>query len=695
MRMQPARTLTITVALLASAGITGSATAATLSPASTDRVAAQSANGHAAVAACEQWRSTTMASCAVLTIHPRADTPTGYGPADLQSAYGLTALNAGARQTVAVVTAYDDPTAEADLATYRSTYDLAPCTTADSCFQKINQTGGSQPPPPNGQAWADVTAADLDVISAVCPNCRLLLIEATSNQITDMGAAVNQAVTSGANVIDVGWGVAESAAETGYDSSYFEHKGVTIVAAAPAAASGDGSGMTAYPAASPYVTAVGGTTLTAGTSTRGWTETAWPQGGSGCSPYEANPSWQPASICGGKRALNDVSADAGSPVASYNSYDNSGWNGAEGTGVAAAIIAGIYGLAGPDGSSDYPAAYPYQHPGGSYTTPRNAYAYSEGLNDITSGNNGTCATTYMCQAGKGYDGPTGLGSPESSLSFTATGITSGSVRSQGAYDMCMDNTNNKPANGNNIQIYQCQFADASQNWTLEANGTLQIQGKCADIANYGTTPGSLIQLYTCESLPGATNQQWQARANGQIVNPASGLCLDNPGGTQNTIQLQIDDCSAGNPAQTWLPPYIVPTSTGDISETANVNICINDANGAQKDGAIIRAYPCLPSDNSEIWHVEPGGDIGLSENTGYCIDIQNSGTAPGSVLQLYTCNGGASQQWVAQSDGSLLNPASGLCLEDPGNGGSGTQLDINTCPSASDFADMQWMLPSL
>jgi Ricin-type beta-trefoil lectin domain len=688
MRTKPVTGLAITVVLLTSAA-SSPAVASTLSR-------DHDTNSHAAVAACRQPRSTTMASCDLLTIHSKADTPTGYGPADLQDAYGLTALNAGARQTVAVVTAYDDPNAEADLATYRSTYGQAPCTAADTCFQKINQDGGSQPPstPPSGQNWADVTAADLDVISAACPNCRLLLVEANSSQITDMGTAVNQAVKSGADVIDVGWSVAESAAETGYDSSYFEHKGVAIVAAAPTAVT-DGYGMTAYPAASPYVTAVGGTTLTADTSSRGWTETAWSQGGSGCSPYETNPSWQPASLCGGKRTLNDVSADAGSPVASYNSYDNSGWNGAEGTGVAAAIIAGVYGLAGPAGSGDYPAAYPYEHPGGSYTTPGSAYAYSEGLNDITTGTNGSCATTYLCQAGSGYDGPTGLGSPEGSLSFTANGSMSGSIRSQGAYGMCMDDTNDKNTNGNKIQIYQCQFNDDSQNWTLEANGTLQIQGKCADITDYGTTPGSLIQLWTCEPLPGSTNQQWQARANGQIVNPASGLCLDNPGGTSNSIQLEIDDCSTGNPAQEWLPPYVVPASTGYISQIGNPNLCINDANDAQKDGTQVRAYTCLVSDNAELWRIEPGGDIILSQNPSYCIDIQNYGTAPGSVLQLWTCNGGASQQWVARPDGSLLNPASGLCLEDPDDGASGTRLDINTCPTGTDVPDMQWTLPSL
>jgi hypothetical protein len=154
-------------------------------------------------------------------------------------------------------------------------------------------------------------------------------------------------------------------------------------------------------------------------------------------------------------------------------------------------------------------------------------------------------------------------------------------------------------------------------------------------------------------------------------------------------------CSTGNPAQEWLPPYIVPASSGYISGIANPNLCINAANDAQQNGTVIRAYTCLPSDNAEIWQVEPGGDISLVQNLSYCLDIQNYGSAPGSVLQLYDCNAGSSQQWVAQPDGSLLNPASGLCLEDPANGASGTRLDINTCPAATDVPGMQWTLPSL
>lgn len=697
MRTAVAGTLTIMAMLLGLVGATTSCAATTQVAAMTANPPGQFPGGSHRTASCGQQRSTTLATCAVKTLRPQADEPTGYGPTDLQAAYGLITLNAGTRQTVAVVTPYDDPTAAADLATYRSTYGLPPCTTADGCFQKINQTGGSQPPPtpPSGQNWANATAADLDVISAICPNCRLLLVEANDNLITNMGTAVNQAVTSGATVIDVGWDVAESAAETGYDSSYFEHKGVAIVAAAPIT-TGDGSGKTAYPAASPYVTAVGGTTLTADPSTvRGWTETAWPQGGSGCSPYETRPSWQPTSLCNGKRALNDVSADAGGPVASYNSYDNSGWNGAEGTGVAAAIIAGVYGLAGPAQGSDYPAAYPYEHPGGAYTTPGNAYPYSEGLNDITSGANGTCTPVYRCHAGQGYDDPTGLGSPEGSLSFTATGTMNGTIRAQGASSMCMDDTDDKTSNGNKIEIYSCLFNYASQKWTLRPTGVLQINGKCATVTSNGTKPGDLIELYTCEPLPSSTGQRWQVHANGQIVNPASGLCLDNPGGTHSTTQLQIDNCSTGNPAQTWLPPYTIPTSTGDIRQIVNTSLCLNDTNGTAQNGTVIRAYTCLPSDTSEVWTVEPGGDLALAKASSYCIDIKNHGTTPGSLTQLDTCNGASSQQWIAQPDGALLNPTSSLCLEDPGQGGSGTQLDLGTCPKTADLPASEWTLPPL
>src|ERR671927_1046696 len=192
--------------------------------------------------------------------------PSGYGPADLQSAYKLPSATAGSGQTVAIVDAFDDPTAEQDLAQYRSFYGLPPCTTANGCFRKVNQTGGTLYPAPSPD-WGLEISLDLDMVSAVCPNCHILLVEATTNLNTDLYTAVDTAASLGANAISNSYGGGESSAETSSDS-HFNHPGVAITAS-----SGDDGYGVSYPAASRYVTAVGGTSLTknAGT-TRGWSE---------------------------------------------------------------------------------------------------------------------------------------------------------------------------------------------------------------------------------------------------------------------------------------------------------------------------------------------------------------------------------------------------------------------------------------
>ena len=666
------------------------------------RSAVRAAGRHASVSAsCPKLASATQATCMVIGrssgIHP--DTPAGYGPADLRSAYGLAALASGARQTVAVITPYDEATAAADLTAYRSTYGLPPCTSTDGCFSQVNQTATPPQPPPAGTSWPVTTDTALDMISAVCPNCHLLLVQANTPAITDLGAAVNVAAAQGANVIEIGWDVTEFSGETSDDTKYFTHKGIAIIVASAESTTtgGYGYGDIGYPAASPDVTAVGGTTLSQDSSDtpRGWSETAWQQTGSGCSMYEKAPSWQaqpsgdPPLCTGGMRALNDLAADA-DPNTGVAVENASAWYDEGGTGVAAAIVAGIYALAGPAGSSDNPAAYPYEHPGGSYGTPGNKYPFYEGLNDINSGFNasGTCTPAYLCTAGYGYDGPTGLGSPEGSVSFNPAGGATGSIRSAGVYSMCMDDSGDGTTDNTKIDIYKCGYLD-SQNWTLESDGSLQINGKCADLVSGGTANNTLVQLFTCNTL--AVNQDWQAESNGELINPYSGRCLSDPNAsTTNGTQLQIYDCS-DYPQQRWIPPYVVPASSGEITSGISSGLCVNDENGTTSNGNVIRIYGCL-GDDAEEWTIEHGGDIRLNEDSSQCIDILDYGTTVGSLIQLYSCNDGASQQWVTRSDGSLLNPASGLCLEDPKSGPSGTRLDIDTCSGASDEL---WPLPPL
>src|SRR5947207_6893410 len=189
-------------------------------------------------------------------------TPAGYGPADLQSAYRLPVGNPGA--TVAIVDAYDDPTAESDLAVYRSQFGLSACTTANGCFRKINENGQTSPLPAADPGWAGEISLDVDMVSAACPGCRILLVEASSSYGSDMFAAINQAVAQGARFVSNNWGSDEYSSETLVDQSYLNHPGVAITASA-----GDNGWGAEFPASSRYVTAVGGTSLTRSGTARG------------------------------------------------------------------------------------------------------------------------------------------------------------------------------------------------------------------------------------------------------------------------------------------------------------------------------------------------------------------------------------------------------------------------------------------
>ncbi len=324
----------------------------------------------------------------------------GYGPAALRGAYSLPSGAKGAGQTVAVVAAYDHPDAEADLARYRANFNLPPCTAADGCFRKVNQRGGGAPPRPDLD-WALEISLDLDMVSAVCPRCRILLVEADTSNLLDLGVAVRRAVALGATVVSNSYGAPESWAVKRFNAD-FHHPGHAITAA-----TGDSGYGLYFPASSQYVTAVGGTTLTRSSNGRGWSESVWSGGGSGCSKIFPKPAWQADNRCA-KRTVADVSAvsDPATGVAIYHSYGTGGMGGpwlvAGGTSVAAPIVAGIFALAGEAGSV-HRTSRPYRHP--------------ESLHDVTSGANGSCRPSYLCTAKAGYDGPSGLGTPNGSGAF--------------------------------------------------------------------------------------------------------------------------------------------------------------------------------------------------------------------------------------------------------------------------------------
>jgi hypothetical protein len=636
--------------------------------------------------------------------------PAGYGPAQLQSAYRLPSASSGAGMLVAVVAPYDDPDVAGDLCVYRTQYGLAPCTTADTCFTEVNENGAASPLPGSNPTWGLSTSAQLDMISATCPNCRILLVETTSASIADVGAGVNTAVSMGADVVTIGVAAPEASNDKTLDADYFNHPGVVITAAA----GNNGYGVS-YPAASLDVTAVGGTSLapdasgacpSGGTaSPSGWCETVWndlgdqPPGGatgSGCTAYESKPSWQTDTGCA-NRTDNDLAADAdpATGVAVYDSDGENGWQpvpGIGGTAVSAAIVAGEAALAGP--GSGLTSADPY--------TRRSASS----INDITSGTSepagSTCAPAYLCTAGTGYDGPSGLGSPSGVTAltsgeltfqtiggYTAAGLT-GVIRSA-VFGKCLENENGLIGAENPAEIYTCNAKYGQQQWAVQPDGTIRImaaagelppmpRGQCLSAA--GTALNSEVELGNCTG----SGTQWIYQSSGLVVNPASGLCLDDPSGsTTDGTQLQIRACGTF-PAQEWSLPYTRPASPAGEIVAQDTGMCLDNLDSKLANANVVDVYTCNGGQDSQEWTVEGDGTIRLT--SAYCLDVYHSGDTSGSIVDLYTCNGSDSQQWQQLSDGALYNPESGLCLT--GDGTEVTQLEVQTCDQAS---DQSWTLP--
>ncbi len=283
----------------------------------------------------------------------------GLSAAQLRAAYGLPPASSSgtpAGPLVAIVVAFDNPSAEPDLATYRAQFGLPPCTAANKCFQKVQlkPTPGAPPPapapPPNsptGTTWSDERALDLAMVSAACPTCRIALVESVGQDLDSLSGAVATAAALHPVAISNSWGVPEGGGNVpNIDAAAqadFNQPGIAITASA-----GDlGTGQVQFPASSPYVTAVGGTSLVAASNARGWTETEWSGSGDGCSIMIALPAWQTSSgSCGSMRSVPDVSflADTSPGVAVYSTPDK-GWIVLGGTSAGAPFIAGLYGAA--------------------------------------------------------------------------------------------------------------------------------------------------------------------------------------------------------------------------------------------------------------------------------------------------------------------------------------------------------------
>ena len=335
-------------------------------------------------------------------VAPNAAAPpsTALGPADIQDAYHLP--DSGEGQTVAIVDAFGYTKAEQDLAVFREHYGLPPCTTANGCFTKVDQRGGTDYPQDDA-GWALETALDLDAVSSACPKCHILLVQGDSASTADLGPAVDTAVALGAKFVSNSYGIDGGFSAAPFFDHFYNHPGVAVVVS-----SGDSGNVVSWPSTNPNVVAVGGTTLTRDSSARGWNETVWGTSsggngaGSGCAPHEPKPDYQLAlnTNCD-KRATADISADAnpGTGLAVYNTFGHSGWSQVGGTSLAAPLVTAMYALAGTPEPGTYPVTYPYHDP--------DPAAH---LTDVTEGANNDCGNV-LCQAGIGWDGPTGLGSP--------------------------------------------------------------------------------------------------------------------------------------------------------------------------------------------------------------------------------------------------------------------------------------------
>jgi subtilase family serine protease len=323
-----------------------------------------------------------------LHVRPLASTsPSGLSPAQIKSAYTFsTSTTAGAGRTIAIVDAYDDPTAESDLAVFSSQFGLPPCTTANGCFKKVNQNGNTRGLPATDRGWALEIALDVEWAHAIAPGAKILLVEARTSSLSNLFAAEDYAKTH-AQYVSNSWGASEFLSEHSYDG-HFSQSGVSIFAS-----SGDG-GAQLWPSTSPNVISVGGTTLTFNSDGTLYSETGWSGSGGGCSAYEAaNAAQKTGSInCNGKRGTPDVSLDA-DPYSGVSVYDSTPYS--DGS-------SGWFQVGGTSASSPMWAARSAD--AGVLVNAALVYGGSISYRDIIVGSN----NVGSCQVG--YDLVTGLGS---------------------------------------------------------------------------------------------------------------------------------------------------------------------------------------------------------------------------------------------------------------------------------------------
>jgi hypothetical protein len=590
----------------------------------------------------------TAAHPSAQTVRPDAiPSGNGYGPSQLQSAYGLTAESAagGSGTTVAIVDAYNDPTAASDLAAYRSAAGLPALTSGQ--FTQYNQNGQTSPLPTAAPAFDDWTleeSLDADMVSAICPLCKIDLVEANSDSGTGLYVAEQTAATTlGAKYISNSWGGGETSADTTYDTKYFGVSGVVYTASAGDSAY---SGGVIYPAASPHVVSIGGTTLNSSSSSRGWTESVWETSstegtGSGCSAYEAQPAWQSSisilkAACS-HRVDNDVAADA-DPNTGAAVYDtsngNGGWEEVGGTSESSPIIASVFALAGNNGNGGDNAA-------------DSIYTHTGDLNEVTGGSNGTCtppsADSVLCTAtgaANTYDGPTGWGTPNGLTAFQSTSTTGNTVTV----------TNPGPQTGTvgtpvSLQINATDSA-SGQTLTYSATGLptgLSINSSTGLISGTPTAAsGPSSVTVTAKDTTGASGSaSFTWTINAAISGCAAQQLLSNPGFETGSISPWtatsgvLSNTRRGVPAQAgsylaWLDGYgsahtdtlaqtvTIPAGCANAVFTYWVEVNSNTTNTANKlvleildsSGTVLQTVPVVTAADNGTKYVEYTTNLG-------------------------------------------------------------------------------------
>ena len=381
---------------------------------------------HGVIATCDVCDSEIVTIAQDSVVPLTTPVPIGYGAAELAAAYHLPATG-GSAGTVAIIDGGGYPGLESDLARYRTQFGLSPCTTASGCLRVVDYQGGPPLKPDGSDAEKELsaeTALDVEMVSAACPSCRIVLVQApaqdfylsslhTATQaVPSIAQAARVALSLGASAVSMSFGYPSTKdINTGPVSAVFSHPGVAFVAS-----SGDsgylGSLHGYWPQNLPSVISVGGTAIYESSSSA-FSFSAWNQAGSGCETDLPPAHGQPAAVsayCSGHRAATDVSAisDPATGVAVYDSYGIGGWYVAGGTSAAAPFIAALYARAGHTASVDGPASL-YSAPAGAFT-------------DVSLGQNGaahSCQTSapQLCVSGPGWDGPTGIGTPNGLSGF--------------------------------------------------------------------------------------------------------------------------------------------------------------------------------------------------------------------------------------------------------------------------------------